>query len=179
MNNVTQSVAQELDVAISVLALITHRPRDLDKLLTQRPPVLGDDGSPQDDLGEQGHESLDEIDADDTGFSSPLDPDSGRLRSKMLDRLAETLARYKTEPWARNRPDAKHVASAMMVVNERLGKVKIFCSKNEGLDQGRGSEDTEFLARWGICMERVASQGQSVPRMSSLMLIYRPCDIER
>ena len=75
------------------------------------------------------------------------------LRNKVLDRLAEILARVKT-----NRPrqagpilDAKHVSATYMVIRDKDMAVDIFCSKNEGLDQRRQGEpegskdDTDFL----------------------------------
>lgn len=77
------------------------------------------------------------------------------LKNQFLDRLAETLARFKTDAQAKTSNDAKHVSAAMMVCYEDEERVKIFCAKNEGLEQ----EDEDFLARWKLLMESIARKG--------------------
>ncbi|KAJ5371713.1 hypothetical protein N7517_003719 [Penicillium concentricum] len=77
------------------------------------------------------------------------------LKNQFLDRLAETLARFKTDPQARTSNDAEHVSAAMMVCYEDEEHVKIFCANNEGLDK----EDHDFLARWKLRMESIARKG--------------------
>ena len=162
-----QSITQDLDVAISVLALITRRPQDLDKLQREQGATTNA-YSALELLLEQGeHEPGDEIDSSEDGdVDSQLDPDPGTLRNKVLDRLAETLARYKTDPREKENTglDAKHVSSTMMVVDEQRERIKIFCSKNEGLDQRADNIDLEFLDRWKVCMEAVAKNGKSLPK---------------
>lgn len=76
-----------------------------------------------------------------------------------MDRLAETLARFKTakDPQARknggNR-DAQHVASVAMLEDFDHGGVTIFCSKNEGLD----SVDETFLGNLKVLLEMTAKK---------------------
>ena len=84
--------------------------------------------------------------------------DPAELTNKALDRFAETLARFKSDPKAFKSPDAKHVSSAMMMVYNEDERFKIICSKNEGLD----AEDKAFLAKWKICMEAIAKSGKVI-----------------
>ena len=92
------------------------------------------------------------------------------LQSKILDRLAETLARFKSDPKARKSIDAKHVSSAMMIVYQKNERVKILCSKNEGLD----IEDNAFLRDWKNCMETIAKKGDEHQRTASAVIL-RSC----
>jgi hypothetical protein len=84
------------------------------------------------------------------------------LRNKVLDRLAETLARYKSDRTVNKGPilDPKHVSSTMMIIDEEHNKVKILCAKNEGLDQHNSTDDTDFLSSWKACMERISREGK-------------------
>ena len=155
------SASQNLDIAICVLSLITRRPLDLDKSVAEKGSSRCEDGA-----DEPENEAEIEQDRD---IDGQMDLDSRTLRSKFLDRLAETLARYKTDPrdTTKSGLDARHVSSTMMVIDERLKKAKIFCSKNEGLDQEAENEDTAFLARWRGCMEGVARKGESLSNAAS------------
>ncbi|OJJ05981.1 hypothetical protein ASPVEDRAFT_87303 [Aspergillus versicolor CBS 583.65] len=77
-----------------------------------------------------------------------------KLQNNLLDRLAETLARYKSKP-GQGGKDAKHVAATMMIPFEEEEWVEIVCAKNEGLDRA----DEIFLQKWKKCMERMAING--------------------
>lgn len=86
------------------------------------------------------------------------------LRDKVLDRLAETLARFKSDPDGnRGFPlGSKHVSSTMMIVYHQSTRVKFLCAKNEGLDQGDTTEDTDFLDSWRKCMECISKTGKVI-----------------
>ncbi|KAK5214941.1 hypothetical protein LTR96_011628 [Exophiala xenobiotica] len=121
------------------------------------------------DVGVDGVEELEDLQIIDT------DRDEqqylAELQNKILDRLAETLARFKSDPKARNSFDAKHVSSAMMVVYRKDERVKILCSKNEGLD----TEDRDFLRDWKDCMETIARRGAASEENETNMfnLVFR------
>lgn len=160
-------VYQDLEDVICLLALITDRYADPESLL---PSSEDQDGKNADleDAPEMENEDLhsgsdDIVDGiEEVKDLSTLDTDRdgqrhlAELQNKVLDRLAETLARFKTDSNKRPSPDAKHVSSAMMVVYKQPERVKIFCSKNEGLDE----EDRNFLNKWKVCMEAVAKTGK-------------------
>ncbi|KAK5110584.1 hypothetical protein LTR85_000984 [Meristemomyces frigidus] len=76
--------------------------------------------------------------------------------TKVLDRLAETLARFKTDRGKKKNLDAKHVAATLMVIDTQRQKVKIICAKNEGLDK----KDETFLHEWKGCMEGISSKDE-------------------
>ncbi|KAF2472426.1 uncharacterized protein BDR25DRAFT_366441 [Lindgomyces ingoldianus] len=99
-------------------------------------------------------ENLEEVEAD-LGEQRNL----AKLRDRFLDRLAEVLARFKTEPNTRRSSgqDAKHVCATMMVMCEDETSVRILCAKNEGLDK----VDDEFLGHWKNCLENVAKAGRA------------------
>lgn len=86
------------------------------------------------------------------------------LRDQVLDHLAETLARFKSDPGRRKGPPlgSKHVSSTMMVVYPQSTMVKFLCAKNEGLDQRGTTEDTDFLDSWRKCMECISKRGRVI-----------------
>lgn len=86
------------------------------------------------------------------------------LRNKVLDRLAETLARYKSDPKGGKGSilDPKYVSSTMMIMYDDENKVKILCAKNEGLAQGYSTDDTDFLNSWKACIERISRAGKLI-----------------
>jgi hypothetical protein len=178
-----------LEDAICLLALIIKRPPDLEGLILpykglyspngglQRTPNMDLEEGPETgaealqteiDVGVDGVEELEDLQIIDT------DRDEqqylAELQNKILDRLAETLARFKSDPKARNSFDAKHVSSAMMVVYRKDERVKILCSKNEGLDR----EDRTFLRDWKDCMETIARRGD-VHQRTAFAVILRSC----
>lgn len=77
------------------------------------------------------------------------------LKNQFLDRLAETLARFKTDVKVKTSNNIKYVSVAIIVCYENEEHVKIFCAKNEGLEK----EDNDFLARWKLRMEGIARKG--------------------
>ncbi|KAG0645697.1 NADPH-dependent 1-acyldihydroxyacetone phosphate reductase [Hyphodiscus hymeniophilus] len=89
--------------------------------------------------------------------------DLDALRDKVLDRLAETMARYKTDPKRGKNAilDPKHVSSATMILYDDEKMVKILCSKTEGLAEGNSNDDTDFLNSWKSCMERISRTGEA------------------
>ena len=84
------------------------------------------------------------------------------MQSRVLDRLAEILARYKTDPKTNRglRLDAKHVSSTMMIVDLKKNMVKILSAKNEGIDQMGFLADTDFLTAWKEYMEGVSQRDE-------------------
>ncbi|KAJ5153726.1 uncharacterized protein N7500_009165 [Penicillium coprophilum] len=136
------SMHQSLDDAICLLALVTQRPPGLEESVEKTEAK---------DIDEESQSKSDEK-LDDPEDPAVLGSDPEReqyrieLKNQFLDRLAETLARFKNDAQARNSNDAKHVSAAMMVCYEDEEHVKIFCAKNEGLDK----EDNDFLARWKL-----------------------------
>lgn len=85
------------------------------------------------------------------------------LKRNALDRLAEILARFKTDRMAQLKGeanetknlDAKHVASTTMIEDKKGGRVMILCSKNNGID----SLDQEFLANLKEKLEYISKGG--------------------
>ena len=170
-----RSVYEDLEDAICFLALITGRPPDLEGL-----PVLGKAvyrknenlertsgvNHIQASKSEAEAIQMEISDVDDSVEELEdlqvvnTDKDEQQylfeLQTKVLDRLAETLARFKSDPKAKKSPDAKHVSSTMMIVYKGEERVKILCSKNEGLDK----EDKAFLREWKYCMEAIAKKGK-------------------
>ncbi|RKU48903.1 hypothetical protein DL546_008811 [Coniochaeta pulveracea] len=102
---------------------------------------------------------------DETEFECELTsieaPASDALKQRALDRLAEVLARYKTNPknvrahTSGSNRDAKHVASVVLVEDSdpEYGYTTFVCSKNEGLD----AVDMAFLAELKRYLERAAT----------------------
>ncbi|KAJ4308261.1 hypothetical protein N0V94_009432 [Neodidymelliopsis sp. IMI 364377] len=114
-----------------------------------------------DDNDEDDAEDFEQVEVDDkTGQELYL----ASLRDKVLDRLAEVLARFKTEREGHKGPflDPKHVSAAMTVIYDHPVKVKICCAKNEGLTQKRdgkpNTEDTVFLETWKKHMQCIAEK---------------------
>lgn len=159
------STHQSLENAICLLALISNRPQGLEES-TQEAEAREIDKESQ-------------FYASDEGFDDPEDPNvlgtdpkheqyPIELKNQFLDRLAETLARFKSDIRAKTSKDAKHVSATMMVCYENEEHVKIFCAKNEGLEK----EDHAFLARWKLRMEGIARKGSF---QSSLDLSAHDC----
>ena len=189
----SHSVFEDLEDAVCLLALITKRAPDLDG------SVLPDEELPRprkssgltavtdDERGSENGDDDQEVDSDSDVDGNPSkewedrqigeDRDERQkpiaLQNKVLDRLAETLARFKSRPEARTSIDAKHVASTMMIVYPKDEKVKIFCSKNEGLDV----DGKAFLSGWRDCMESIAKRGDVYQLLRLLVLLkhFRGC----
>ncbi len=188
-----RSIYGDLEDAICLLALIIRGPPDLEALIVtdKRLHSLSDglEQKPDVDLKkgpETGIEALQEIDVGIDGIEEledlqiiGTDKDEQRylagLRSKILDRLAETLARFKSDPKAGKSIDAKHVCSAMMIVNQKDERVKILCSKNEGLDK----DDIDFLRDWKDCMETIARRGDVHQRTVSAGILISCQELRR
>jgi hypothetical protein len=159
-----------------MLALITERPQDFDELLpgNDRSGVGSNDNIPTGARPSK-TEVRSTVSAVDSDFEdSAEDPEAievdegvneqpslAVLQDRVLDRLAETLARFKSDPGG-NTPfplDPKHVSSTMMIVYPQSNRVMLLCAKNEGLDQGGTTEDTDFLDSWRKCMECISKRG--------------------
>ncbi|KAJ5966834.1 hypothetical protein N7501_003082 [Penicillium viridicatum] len=143
---------QNLEDAICLLALISDRPPGLEESTQQTEPCRIDrelESYPSDEVFDDPE--------DPTVLGADPEHEQYRieLKNQFLDRLAETLARFKTDAQAKTSNDVKHVSAAMMVCYEDEGRVKILCAKNEGLEQ----EDKDFLARWKLLMEGIARKG--------------------
>ena len=153
------SFEHKLHTAICLLSLITERPPDLFELLEQNNVPANDDVDDADvDL-----EDVEE-DSEITGAEEEAKSQAhlAVLRNKVLDRLAETLARFKSDPSgnSRSRIDSKHVSSTIMYYNSM--RVKFLCAKNEGLDQENSTDDTEFLDSWSRQMEQISRKGTAL-----------------
>ena len=78
---------------------------------------------------------------EDTEFEPEIaagDPKStlDALKRNALDRLAETLARFKSSSAGKKAKslDAKHVTSVTLMEDNKNKRVVMFCSKNDGID---------------------------------------------
>lgn len=159
-----------LHKAICLLALVEQRPPHLHDLLSEYEDIShGKD----DDLVADGEEL--EEDHEMTEVNDSVDDQSNlaSLRDKVLDRLAETLARFKTDPRDKRKAlvDSKHVSSTMMYYQST--KVKFVCAKNEGLDQDKKKgdkkkEDTMFLKAWREIMEGLSRGSMLIESFSSV-----------
>lgn len=152
----------KLYLSICLLRLLSERPANFDELVLDDREVFLKKSTSENVDGGEGHR---EDELEDVEIISPEDMkerDPKALRDKVLDRLAETLARYKSDRSdAKGRIlDPKHVSSTMMIVDEKNNKVRILCSKNEGLDQNNSNDDTDFLNSWKTCMERISREGK-------------------
>ena len=148
------SVYQNLEDAVCLLALITKREPELEQTSTPFQGLHEDDGAELDGVEEVGMLSDIDVDRDEQQYLN-------ELRSKLLDRLAETLARFKTKD--KSSLDAKHVTSTMMVLDKERRTTKIICTKNEGLDKF----DRRYLKRWKACVKNVAAKGEVDMRRTS------------
>jgi hypothetical protein len=174
----------DLQDAICLLALITERPQGLDTVApglrschadidvssTEQSNSLERNANVNVDMEEERRKDEDEdMDfevfehANATGDQQYLDS----LRNRVLDRLAEILARVKTDRTRQTATflDPKHVSATYMVIRDQAPAVDIFCSKNEGLDQrshggpGARNDDTDFLNSWKQLMQSISKQG--------------------
>ena len=151
-----------LDCAICLLALISSRPTgddEISELLQPKSAQVKSSALPViADFNDTEHDPhvLDEVDDLENvkGDRSAREYED-HLRSRLLDCLAETLARFKSDPRSKGNLDAKHVCATMMSVDQEAARTKIFCAKNEGLDKA----DKKFLKKWTEWMQRVASAG--------------------
>jgi hypothetical protein len=174
---VHSSPRQNLHDAICLLALIIERPHNLDEQLSshERNSDQNDQILPTVSTSIQTDAPPTALDVDTdcedpTEDAEAMDVDGGidkqsylaMLRDKVLDRLAETLARFKSDPERKtgSRLGASHVSSTMMIVDEQLMRIKFKCAKNEGLDQSDTTEDTDFLNSWRQCMEDISRAGK-------------------
>ncbi|KAF2753834.1 hypothetical protein EJ05DRAFT_514760 [Pseudovirgaria hyperparasitica] len=179
MPNSARSVQDDIHDAVCLLALVR-----------QRGPDIGV-GNQNNDQGQEGvaySDSASDVtggsndDGCDQLYSSSPDHHDGQhldaLRNKLLDRLAEVLARYKKSNHASGSCDSKHVASTMMVLDQDKEGVNIVCSKNEGLDQ----TDLAFLRDWTKLMMEISQTGKASSshrtRMSTLVVEHQRPRIE-
>jgi hypothetical protein len=176
----------QLESAICLLAFITKRllddeeleplesakdARDPDTLwsstaggATVESSVEGEDSS-MDGISDI-YEELEDVDCLlDTGTAD--EQYRTELQNKVLDRLAETLARFKSHS-RRGAIDSKHVSSTMMIVYRDENRVEIICSKNEGLD----NVDKGFLGEWQKCMQEIARKGKNIATSFSLIQLF-------
>ncbi|KAJ5218579.1 uncharacterized protein N7498_000678 [Penicillium cinerascens] len=146
------SMYQNLEDAICLMALTPYRLPSLEESTRDTETTENDKVS----LSDSNDEEYNDLE-DPTVLGT--DPEHEKygidLKNQFLDRFAETLARFKTDPKTKTRNDAKHVSATMMVCHEAEKHVKIFCAKNEGLEE----EDEGFLSRWKLRMETIARKG--------------------
>ncbi|KAM6508172.1 hypothetical protein FALCPG4_018059 [Fusarium falciforme] len=86
------------------------------------------------------------------------DVDLRNLKDGLVDRLSETLARFKSPPNSGSL-DAKHVSSVIMIEHAGNDGVTFLCTRNEGLD---GQDKEDFLSKWKNLMERAAQSDESM-----------------
>ena len=152
----SSSLDQDLEDAVCLLALITSRQPDLAQPLVPAESLHDGTCDDSDGLQELGILSVIDVDHDEQYAIC-------KLRDQVLDRLAETLARFKGA--TRGRPfDAKHVSSTMMVFDEEQRISKIMCAKNEGLDKA----DEDFLDKWTACIKAISTKGELMLRTTAL-----------
>lgn len=149
---------QDISDLTDILSFITRTAVDLDgqvdRLHISEPPRSG---SREIDPQKEG------LDVDEAEFEDPVasgGADIDAIKRKILDRLAEVLARFKTPKGTRvqkdrNR-DAKHVASVIMVEDIEAKTVTFLCSKNEGLD----TVDLHFLEKLEGLLQNVILNGK-------------------
>lgn len=157
-------LVEQLHQSVCLLRLLAEHPPNIEELFPDHEEsalmenTFSDadnvENSPEGDLGD-----LEDINPEGINETDPK-----VLRNKVLDRLAEILAKYKTDRKVKRGPllDPKYVSSTMMMVDEEHEKVKILCAKNEGLNQNNSTDDTDFLDDWKTCMERIARQSKFV-----------------
>ena len=155
---------EQLRLSVCLLRLLTERPENIDDLDLDHKEAFSkkgitDNADSGDAYPEEDLENIESIGDEDMEESRPK-----ILRDKVLDRLAEILARYKSDRKFIRGPilDPKHVSGTMMIVDEENNKVKILCAKNEGLNQYNSTDDTDFLSSWKACMEHIANEGRSL-----------------
>jgi hypothetical protein len=160
------SPQNHLHAAICLLGLIMARPASLDELLIESEEPVAEKTSSSDDADDD-PEDLEDVEISNVDDEKKRDLDA--LRNKVLDRLAETLARYKSDPKRGKGSilDPEHVSSTMMIMYEDENRVKILCAKNEGLTQGNSTDDTDFLNSWKACMERISRAGKLIRALGS------------
>jgi hypothetical protein len=147
-------MSRNLDDVICLLASIPDGQPDRNpKTRTQEPKTRDTDvdaesGSSDDDL-----DDIEDLTV--LGTNPKSEEHLAELKNPFLDRLAETLARFKSDPQDRRSKDAKNVFATMMICHEKEERVEIFCTKNEGLDD----EDRKFLNKWKVHMEKIAREG--------------------
>lgn len=146
----------------------------LTSLIFQRPPdgmdygEFGKEKSPPKEPEQGTDEELDKL-PDETDFEDDVTTGVSTttlilLKQRSLDRLAEVLARFKTQKTGRHgrgkkkdaHLDAKHVTSVAMVENSTLQRVTFLCSKNEGLK----GEDEVFLERLCELLTSILKNGK-------------------
>jgi len=153
---------QQIHLSIWLLRLLAERPENLEELVPDHNGAFLEQDTPNDVHSEQGYPEDDFDEAEMTSSENLKERGHSTLLNKVLDRLAETLARYKTDRTTHRGLvlDSKHVSSTLMIVDEDHSKVKILCAKNEGLEQQNSTNDTDFLASWKTCMERISREGK-------------------
>jgi hypothetical protein len=155
---------EQLHPSICLLRLLVERPANLDELVLDYKKASSETSNSDD--AESGEDDLVEglDDVEIISFEAMKERDLKDLRNRVLDRLAEILARYKSDRTVKKGPilDPKHVSSTMMIMDAKHNKVIILCAKNEGLNQNNSTDDTDFLSSWKACMERISSGGKVV-----------------
>ncbi|RDW57788.1 hypothetical protein BP5796_12589 [Coleophoma crateriformis] len=152
---------EQLHASICLVRLLAERPKNLDKLVLDHKEAFLEKNTSDNADSAEGYPEGDLEDVEIISAEDMKERNSKALRNKILDRRAETLARYKSDRTANKGPilDPKHVSSTMMIMDEEHSKVKVLCAKSEGLDQHNSTDDTDFLSSWKACMERISREG--------------------
>ena len=153
---------EQLHASVCLFRLLAERPANLDELFLDHKEAFLEKGAFDNADNEESYPKEDLEDVDIISAEDIEEHSAKALRNKVLDRLAEILARYKSDRTVDKGPilDPKHVSSTMMIIDEEHNKVKILCAKNEGLNQHNSTDDTDFLGSWKACMERISREGK-------------------
>lgn len=153
---------EQLRLSICLLRLLAERPANLNELVLDHEEAFPGEGA-SDNVDSEEVCPKEDWEEDEIISSEDMkERDPKALLDNVLDRLAETLARYKSDRTVNTGPilNPKHVSSTMMIIDEEHNKVKILCAKNEGLNQHNATDDTEFLSSWKACMDRISAEGK-------------------
>jgi hypothetical protein len=128
------STQELLQAGICLLALLTERPQDLGQVETGHQRLCVEYSEDTLNDAEKGVASDDEGDTEELELIDTED-DVGEqlylisLPTKLLDRLAEMLARFNTDQKEHDGPilDAKHVSATMIVISITPSRVRICC----------------------------------------------------
>lgn len=104
-----------------------------------------------------------DLELDDEEDTETVQNSLNNLREKLLDQLAETLARIKA--------DAKHVSATMLLKSDKDAQVRVLCAKIHDPD----FVDRDFLHNWKRCLETIAANSKASQKDEDTMfdIVYR------
>lgn len=160
----TSQLCNKISDLTALLALMVDRAPVLEKK-DEAHTTTGDDADPTSSTSTEYNIAIDDEEIEninEADFEKNLATEEAALdtlKRQTLDRLSEVLARFKSAQGPKKSRvknlGAKHVASVVMVEDTVAGRVTLFCSKNEGLDE----VDKRFLAKLKELLEGIAKEG--------------------